>query len=307
MRRYTLLASLVLSLAAANAPARAREWTDKTGTYSIEAELFGYDDENVILQREDGDLGMFKRDELSAADREYLTSKEAVEINDKNLQCNQAWTTASGLTLAGRVVDYFRDEITVQRRRGRMYVNDRVFGNLPELYQKLLPEVIEHFDGVQIPDDGALRQWLLSLGGRPRTFLIEGVILEWENGDEYAIPFFVFSEQDRAWLMQGWAEWLAVQRDHEERADLSFRLQAHAAARLKNQQLSHQIALMNLNLQAIQAGLTSAWEVTLHPVMGNPRPPRWVVVLGRDSREATFAALQQNPGYTAGPVRRISH
>lgn len=307
MRRYTPLMSLVLGLAVANAAAQAREWTDETGTYSIEAELFGFNDENVILQRDDGQLGMLKIDQLSAADREYLSSREAEEINRKNIKSSQAWTTGSGLKLVGRAVDFVRDEITIQRRRGRMYVNDRVFGNLPELYQKLLPEVIEHFDGVQIPDDRALRQWLLSLGGRPRTFLIEGVILEWENGDEYAVPFFVFSEQDRAWLKQGWAEWLAAQHDRDERDDLAFRLEAYAAAHLQNQQISHQIALMNLNLRAIQAGLTSAWEVTLHPVMGNPRPPRWVVVLGRDSREATFAALQQNPGYAAGPVRRVSH
>ncbi len=192
------------------------------------------------------------------------------------------------------VVDYVRGEVTVQRRRGRMYVNDRLFDNLPELYRKLLPEVIEYFDGVQIPDDRALQEWLLSLRGRPRTFLVEGVILEWENGDEYAIPFFAFSEQDRAWLKQGWAEWLAAQHDYEQRDDLAFRLEAYAAAHRRNQKISHQIALMNLNLQAIQAGLTSAWEVTLRPVMGNPRPPRWVVVLGRDSREATVAALQQN-------------
>lgn len=306
MRHNTLLSTLVLALVATTAAAQAREWTDRTGTYSLKAELFGFDDGNVILQREDGDLGMFKVDQLSSADQEYLNSPEAGEINRKNIKSGQVWTTASGLKLSGRVVDYVRGEVTVQRRRGRMYVNERLFDNLPELYRKLLPEVIEYFDGVQIPDDRALREWLLSLRGRPRTFLIEGVILEWENGDEYAIPFFAFSEQDRAWLKQGWPEWLAAQHDYEQRDDLAFRLEAYAAAHLRNQKISHQIALMNLNVQAIQAGLTSAWEVTLHPVAGNPRPPRWVVVLGRDSREATVAALQQNPGYVAGPVRRVS-
>lgn len=307
MSCYSVLVSLVLALTAANAAAQAREWTDETGTYSIEAELFGFDDENIILQRDDGQLGMLKIDQLSAANREYLNSQEAGEINRKNIRSGQVWTTASGLNLSGRVVDYVRGEVTVQRRRGRMYVNDRVFDNLPEPYRKLLPEVIEYFDGVQIPDDRALREWLLSLRGQPRTFLIEGVILEWENGDEYAVPFFAFSEQDRAWLKQGWAEWLAAQHDYEQRDELAFRLEAYAAAHRRNQKISHQIALMNLNLQAVQAGLGSAWEVTLHPVMGNPRPPRWVVVLGRDSQEATVAALQQNPGYVARSVRRVSH
>ena len=297
---------LVFAVIMTNVAAQARQWTDATGTYSIEAEVFGFNDENVVLLREDNELGMLKMDELSAVDQEYLTSKEAEEINCKNIQSAQVWTTTSGLKLAGRVVDYVRDEITVQRRRGRMYVNDRVFGNLPELYQKLLPAVIEHFDGVDIPDDRALRQWLLSLGGKPRTFLIEGVILEWEDGDEYAIPFFAFSEQDRTWLKQGWTEWLAAEHDHDERDDLAFRLEAYAAAHLRNQQINQQIALMNLNLQAVQAGLTSVWEVTLHPAPGNPKAPRWVVVPGRTSQEASAAALRQNPGFVAGPVRRVS-
>ncbi len=306
MRHCVLPWSVVLTVVVVSVAAEARQWTDATGTYSIEAEVFGFDDENVILLREGGELGMLKIDELSASDQQYLTSKQAEELNGKNLQGAQVWTSESGLSLVGRIVDYVRDEITIQRRRGRMYVNDRVFSNLPELYQKLLPEVIEHFDGIAIPDDRALRTWLLSLGGKPRTFHIEGVILEWENGDEYAIPFFVFSEQDQAWLKQGWADWLAADHVYDERDDLAFRLAAYAAAHVRNQKVSQQIALMNLNLQAVQAGLTSVWEVTLHPAPGNPKPPRWVVMPGRDSREATAAALQQNPGFVAGSVRRVS-
>ena len=285
----------------------AREWGDETGQYSIEAKVFGFDEENVILQRDDGELGMVKIENLSEADREYLKSKEAAEINEKNIKSGQTWTTKSGLKFTGRVVDYVQDEVTIQRRRGRIYVNDRVLENLPDLYQKLVPKVIAHFEGVEIPDERALRHWLLTLGGRPRTFLIEGVILEWENGDEYAIPFFLFAEEDRKLLKQGWANWLAIRDDYEQRDDHAFRLEAYAAAHLKNQQINQQIALMDLNLQAIQAGITSAWEVTLRPVPGNPSPPRWVVVPGRNSRDATNTALQQNPGFVAGPVRRISH
>jgi hypothetical protein len=64
---------------------------------------------------------------------------------------------------------------------------------------------------------------------------------------------------------------------------------------------------MNLNLQAIRAGLTSAWEVTLYPVPGNSSPPRWVVMPGRNSAQATAAALKNNPGFVVGPVRRVSN
>lgn len=60
--------------------------------------------------------------------------------------------------------------------------------------------------------------------------------------------------------------------NYQERDDHAFRLESLAATHLLNQQINHQIALMDLNMQAIQAGLTSAWEVTLYPVPGNPHP-----------------------------------
>ncbi len=126
------------------------------------------------------------------------------------------------------------------------------------------------------------------------------------GGDEYSIPFFVFADRDRKMLKAGWADWLTIQDDHDQRDDHAYRLEALAAAYAQDQQINRQIATMNLNLQAIQAGLTSAWEVTLYPAAGNPRPPMWVVMPGRDSREATAAALANNPGFVAGPVRRIS-
>ena len=56
-------------------------------------------------------------------------------------------------------------------------------------------------------------------------------------------------------------------------------------------------------LQAVQAGITSMWEVTLYPARGNANPPLWVTATGRNSLEATRNALTQNPGYVAGPVR----
>ncbi|MBN2296466.1 MAG: hypothetical protein JXM70_28815 [Pirellulales bacterium] len=305
MNNAIRMLSLVFITLSIVADTQAREWTDASGKYKIEATLFAYDDENVVLQRGDKELGIIEFEKLSDKDQEYLRSKEAEAISNKNIKAKQTWTTRSGLKIVGRLVDYAHGDVTIQRRRGRMYVNDRRFSNLPEVYQKLLPKVIEHFDKIKIPNEQALEKWLLGLRGQPRTFSLEGVILESENGDEYAIPFFVFSTQDLKLLKPGWAQWLAVYDDYRRRDDHAFRLEALAAASMQNQRNMQQIATMNLNMQAIQGGLTSAWEVTLYPMSGNPSPPRWVVMPGRNSAQATTAALRQNPGFTAGPVRRV--
>ena len=127
-----------------------------------------------------------------------------------------------------------------------------------------------------------------------------------ENGDEYGVPFFFFSDEDLSMLQPGWDEWLAVHQDHDKRDDEAFRLQSLAAAYHRDKQMDRQIAIMNLNMQAIQAGLTSAWEVTLYPVGDNPNPPMWVVAPGRNSAQAKAWALQNNPGFVAGAIRRVS-
>lgn len=297
---------VVAGLFVITAAAQTREWTYADSGYVFKAELVGFDDENVVLRRTDNQLGMTKIEELSEADREFLKSKESVENSNRNINKTQTWVTNSGLKLVGRVVDYVRGDMVVQRRRRTFYVNDRRFRNLPELYQKLLPKIVEHFDGIEIPDDRALQNWLRSQEGKPRTFHIEGVKLEVENGDEYSIPFFVFSEQDRKLLQAGWASWIVSRDEYERHAEEAFRLEALAAAYFKNQKIHRQIAEMNLMMQAVQAGITSAWEVSLYPLPGNPRPPKWVVVPGRNSLEATELALQNNPGFVDGPVRRLN-
>jgi hypothetical protein len=228
----------------------------------------------------------------------------------------QTWTTVKGVKIVGKIVDYAQREVTIQRRRGRLFVNDKLYDNLPEVYQRILNAVVEHFENFPVTSRADLDRWVLGLRGAPKTYKVDGVIMELENGDEYGVPFFLFSESDRKMLEGGFAAWLKEHglpeqpqsaSDYVDPNEHQLRLQSLAAAYHQNQQINQQIAIMNLNLQAIQAGLTSAWEVTLYPVAGNPNPPRWVVTLGRNSEIATQIALQENPGFVPGPVRRVSN
>ena len=122
----------------------------------------------------------------------------------------QTWTMASGLKVVGRVVDYARKDVTIQQRRGKTYVNDRLFDNLPQVYQRMLPKLVAHFEKTQIDDKRGLDSWVMKLRGEPRTFTCEGVMLELENRDEYGVPFFFFSEADLKVLQPGWQRWVAA-------------------------------------------------------------------------------------------------
>jgi hypothetical protein len=296
-----------LAVACSSTVVQARLWTDSTGQYTLEAELISADDKTVVLQRADHEMVAIPIEKLSEADREYLKSKEASELVNKTHEPLQTWTLKDGTKIEGRIVEYAQRDITLQRRRGRIYVNDRQFENLPEFYQDLLPKIVAHVERLQRDDRASLEAWLVRQRGQPRTIRLEGVVLETENGDEYGVPFFMFSEEDLSVLRPGWTDWQAAasSKDYGKQADHAFLLRSLAAARFRDQQVQREIATMQLKLQAVQAGLTSLWEVTLYPAAGQGGPPRWVVVPGRDSRQATAAAMAQNRGYVAGPVRRV--
>jgi hypothetical protein len=286
----------------------ARVWTDSSGNYTLEAELVTFNERSVVLQRADHELVAFPIEKLSAEDRAYLESAEAKEADQKSIEGTQTWALRNGAKVTGRLVDYTSRDVTISQRRRRIYVNDRALNNLPEFYQQLIPEIVSHFEKLPRADRRALNAWAGSQGSRPRTFKVDGVILETENGDEYGIPFFLFSDADLAVIKPGWDEWLAVHGsdDFGAQEDQAFLVRSLAAARSRDQEVQREIALMQLQLQAVEAGLTSLWEVTLHPAAGQGGPPLWVVVPGRDSRQATQQALDLNPGYVAGPVRRVS-
>jgi hypothetical protein len=284
----------------------ARLWTDSTGRYTLEADLVTFNDRSVVLQRADHELVAIPIEKLSEADRKYLASQEAGDVSRKSIEGNQIWTLADGTKIVGRVVDFAKRQMTIQRRRGRVYVNDRPLANLPEFYQQIVPKIVAHFENLPEGDSQAFERWLVRQRAAARTLDLEGVVFETDSGDEYGVPFFLLSDADQQLLKADWDEWLAAHDEYDSRAHHTFLLQSLAAARHRDAQVQREIALMQLQLQAVQAGLTSLWEVTLYPAAGQGGPPLWVVVPGRDSRQATNAALSTHPGYVAGPVRRVA-
>lgn len=308
VKSWNILVLACLSVLGSLAVAQARTWTDSTGRYTLDAKLVTFNERSVVLQRDDHELVAIPLDKLSEKDRMFLKSKEAGDAAREVAGKMQTWTLRDGTKLVGRIVDYATRDVTLQRRRGRIYVNDRVLENLPEFYHQLIPKLVAQRENLQRSDRASLEAWLVRQRGEPRTFHLVGVILETENGDEFGVPFDLFTHDDLKVLKPGWEKWLAAhgRNDFREQEDRAFLLQSLAAARHNDRQVQHQIAMMQLKLQAVQAGLTSLWEVTLYPAAGGAGSPIWVVVPGRNSRDATEAALHSNPGFVAGPVRRVS-
>ncbi len=314
MRNLTwcsLSQALVAVLVCVPMIASGREWTDSTGLFHIKATLIAYSSESAILKVDEKanakspDLVVIPLDKLSKEDREFLSTKEA-ELVHGNLEHAQTWTMKNGMTVVGRVVDYARKDVVIQRRRGKVYVNDRLLTNLPEIYRKFIPKIIEHFDHVALPDDKSFNDWMLKQKATARTFHCEGVILEFENNEEYAFPFFFFSEKDLAQLQPGWQQWLTYAEEHEKQEQERFYLQSQAMAYQREQQASQQMAMVQLELLAVGAGVVDLWEVYLEPSPQVRGYPQSVIVPARDSDQASIMAMQKYPGYVLGPVRKIA-
>lgn len=287
---------------------QARTWTDKTGQYSVDADLFAFNGQQVIVQRKDGQLGMYEVEALSDKDKKYLQSEEALQLSADNLGKEQAWTMKDGFRLVGRIVDYKRVKVTMQRRRAKSYINDRQYKTLPPMYQLIIRKSLEQLAGLKDVDDRKLEQWFVTHAGQPQTFEIEGVVIELKDGNEYTVPFFLFSDESLSILKSGWDEWDAShkEKDYDTQNDEAFRLQSAAAAMQHEQAIDREIAVANLTFNAVNAGVTSLWEVTLYPGNGNMAAPVWVVVQGRNSEQAKYNALQQYPGFYPGPIRKVS-
>lgn len=302
--RFIMHSALILCSSFGAPLVQAREWHDSTGKYSVEADVIASTEDQVVLKRKDGKLVMLAKEKLSAADQEYLEMQKAA--NDSGEKDTQTWKMKSGLMVVGRLVAYGRKEVVIQRRRGKVYVNDRLFDNLPEVYQRMVPKIVEHFEKVKFDEEKDFKAWVAKLSGEPRRYLCEGVILELENGDEYGVPFIFFSEEDLRVLRPGWEQWLATQEDVQRRQEADFVLQAQAKAYQQDRRMNEQIAEMQLILSAVDAGVTDLWEVYLHPKPGTFARPQIVVVPGRDSRQAIAAALNRNPQYAPGPARKLN-
>lgn len=299
MFRFVVATALILSCLAS---VEARVWTDVSGNYTFEANLVAFNDTDLVLEKADKTLVAVDMEQLSAADQEYIKSKEAAEEVDKRGAKQQVWKMASGLEVIGDVVDYVQKEMTFSMSRGKIYVNDQLFDNLTGIQQRVVPLIAAQFTKRPITDRAGLFDWLKRRKGEPETFTYDGVQMEMENGDLYAVPFFLFSDEALKVLKPGWEEWSSKHATFEQQQESELRLQTQAQGGTE----TNQLLKMQLQMQAYQAGLFSLWEVMLYPGPNMSGWPLYVVVPGRNSAQAAEAALQKNPGYTVGPIARVN-
>ena len=137
----------------------AREWSDKTGQYQVDADLIGYSDTTVVLKRKPDDLVAVPIEQLSDSDRKYLEtqSKDTIAGGGSGIQ---VWELKSGLKLPGRIVGFDKHGVTIQRRLGKVYVNNQRFDKMPGVYRAIIPKLVEQFTSEEIDGEKGLEDIL---------------------------------------------------------------------------------------------------------------------------------------------------
>lgn len=290
----------------------ARPWSDASGRYKVDADLLAVNDDVVVLKTKDGRLIAVEIAQLSQPDQEFLKSEEAgatkLDAKDKD----HVWRLQGDLKAIGRIVGYFAQEMVVERRNAKLFVDGTQESDLPETLRSMLPRVVEHFETAKIKDMPELKEWLNKHGKVPHVYQIEGVRIALTSGEEVKVPIFMFESAERALLEPGLARWKALQKEKLEDVDRSryaqreaLMLSSAARAYQQDQAYKNQAQMMQLNLLAIDAGVTDLWEVLLLP--RNPYAyPFTVVVPARDSATAQVVAASKYPGYLVDATRKLA-
>ena len=288
----------------------ARDWTDATGKHKFSGDLIAASPETILLRGKRKTLEAYVVSELSEADqafvKEYLESK----TDDVAPEKMQTWTGREGVSLRGRVIGYGTRALVITTQSGAIQVNKTPLSRMDQIYKKMMPKIVAEFDDKSVKTESDLALWGRKLRGKERSFTVDGVLMELENGEKIAVPLFLFSEKEREVLEAGWDTWKAETTAEEERNRESFLAEASAAEYHRSQeaaaQASQQIQLMQLGMMAVNAGIAEIWQVQMMPRPGVRARPMVVMVPAQNSAQAQALAAEKYPAFVPGATAQVS-
>ena len=268
--RSVACAVLITAVFTSVSSAVAREWSDASGKYKWTGDIFAADEDIVVVRHHTGKLRCAMTRQLSQADQ------EAVRLYLENAAANddrvvQTWVMRSGLRIRAELIGYKSGTVAIENREGVVYVNKVQLRKIDPVYQAILPRIIAVNDDPTVGTEKQFRSWARKLRST-REIQVDGVLMRFAGGDEYAVPLFLFSDADKEILSAGWKQWSDDQATEKQRKQEDLLIRAEAAAYKQQQQQKasreHQIQMMQLGMLAVDAGITSIWEVHIAPASG---------------------------------------
>lgn len=315
-----IICSVAMNVCSVSA-GQAREWTDSTGKHNVKAELVDFDNATVVMRRvPDGELLAVPLDRLSKADQRYLKSVEGTQSHKAGKKAGRVWTLRDGRRVTGRLLGYGRGTMTIGRSHGKVMVaitpddpsvESPVAGKPVRevsdwnLYM-ILKVVSKYEEGVTLDTLAELEAWFTKLAGQTREYKLEGVVLELERKEQFAVPFFLFSQKDLTYLKPGWKEWSGIDKAYAKEEEIRQAEQQKQSLYLRARQREYQRDQNQQMLVNYMVFGVGQWEVQLIPRPGVAAGPTSVIVSGRNSNDARREAMMSYPNFNVGIIRNVS-
>ncbi len=311
LRVLTIVAAIALTFQLPGA--FARNWSDSTGKFKVEADLIAHSKEHVVLKTKKGRLISLDVQQLSEEDRKFLASSEAAvgSLGDKDK--DHVWAlNIKDMKLVGALKGYYAEDYLVQTNGTAIVVNGKKERELTELFLRILPAIVNNFEGTDLADTKALNHWLKENRKSEHKYHVEGVYLKLASGVTVAVPTFLFGTAEQEFLNPGLERWRAIQTEKLEsqhKAELerkeAMMMEASARAYQANQAIQTRAQILQLEMLAVSAGVTELWEVALIPNVPYGHPFS-VIVPARDSGTAEQLAIQRYPAARIAAIRKFA-
>ncbi len=156
------------------------------------------------MKTKSGRLIALEIQQLSEGDRKFLASTEAGIGQLDSADKNHVWTLSfKDLKVVGALIGYYAEDYVIQRHDARIAVNGKKEQELPELFVRILPAIVNKFEGTDLADPNALNRWLKESGKGQHKYHVEGVYLRLASGVEVKIPIFLFGKAEQEFLSPG--------------------------------------------------------------------------------------------------------
>jgi hypothetical protein len=128
-------------------PLLAREWSDNSGHFKVEADLIAFDGETVVLRAKSGRLLAIKLADLSAADLAHLKTPEVASFENATPipDAPTEWSLQNGQVVRGAITGIGNQQVAIFRRDSKIHISFDGKELVDPIYEALLPEIVNHF------------------------------------------------------------------------------------------------------------------------------------------------------------------
>jgi len=309
---YLLLLTLLFGLS----PLQAREWSDNSGHFKVEADLIAFDGDTVVLRAKAGRLLALKLADLSKTDVEYLKTPEVAGFENSSPipEAPTEWSLKNGQIVRGAITGIGIQQVVIFRRDSKVHISFDGKELTDPIYKVILPEIVNQVASTSFKTLEELDRHLAALKPPSVTYAVPAVTIATNKGN-VGIPNFLLKKEEQNYLWTASERLRSLQESEitsEEREKIASpeNFLARSYSRGRNQAVNTPVEISQIQLDflsnaALVAARAEFWEVVISPPNAYLMPFT-VVVPAVNSADAGAQVAARFPQYQLVGISRAS-